>query len=126
MRCWLKHIAYSCTALTFAATASPAAAAVRQCAPGVTSEIAQADNELMGKRKALMSWTTKAAKLGPAYTSWRIADKKVLGCKKGKTPSDGFQCVAYASPCTIVQAPNTPNRPKRTRKRFGPNTPFEV
>lgn len=127
MRCGLKLMASACAALAFAVTAQTAAAAVRQCAPGVTSEIAQADNEIMGKRKALMSWTAKAAKLGPAFTSWRIADKKVLGCKKGKTPSDGVQCVAYASPCTIVQAPNArPNAPKRFKKRFGPRIPFEV
>jgi hypothetical protein len=123
MRCGYKFIAYACAALAFGGYAQSASAAMRQCAPGVTSEIAQADNELMGKRKALISWTAKAAKLGPAYTSWRIADKKVLGCKKGKTPSDGFQCVAYASPCTIVQAPENP---KRGKKRIGRNTPFEV
>ena len=123
MRCGLKLIAYCCAALTVGVAAQTASAAVRQCAPGVTSEIAQADNELMGKRKALISWTMKAAKLGPAFTSWRIADKKVLGCKKGKTPSDGVQCVAYASPCTIVQAPG---QPKRSKKRIGRNTPFEV
>lgn len=123
MRCGLRLIAYSCTALVVGAVAQGASAAVRQCAPGVTSEITQADNELTGKRKALISWTAKAAKLGPAYTSWRIADKKVLGCKKGKTASDGVQCVAYASPCTIVQAPGDSKRPK---KRIGRNLPFEV
>ena len=126
MRCGLKFIAYSCATLVVGATGPEASAAVRQCAPGVTSEIARADNELEGKRKALISWTAKAARLGPAYTSWRIADKKVLGCKRGKTPSDGVQCVAYASPCTILQAPNAPNTPKRSKKRFGPLTPFEV
>lgn len=123
MHCGLKFIAYACAALVLGGYTQTASAAVRQCAPGVTSEIAQADNELMGKRKALISWTAKAAKLGPAYASWRMADKKVLGCKKGKTPSDGFQCVAYASPCTIVQAPESPKRPK---KQIGRNTPFEV
>lgn len=129
MRCGLKFIASSCAVLVVGAAGPAASAAVRQCAPGVTSDIARADNELEGKRKALTSWTAKAARLGPAYTSWRIADKKVLGCKRGKTPSDGVQCVAYASPCTILQAPNAPNAPnapKRSRKRFGPLTPFEV
>jgi hypothetical protein len=123
MRCGLKLISYSCAALAFSGYAQMASAAVRKCAPGITSEIAQADNELMGKRKALISWTARAARLGPAFTNWRMADKKVLGCKKGKTPSDGFQCVAYASPCTIVQAPQNPKRPKR---RIGGNSPFEV
>lgn len=109
----------------------PAEAAVRKCGPGVTSDIAQADNEVLGKRKALTSWSMKAAKLGgPAFASWRIADKKILGCKPGKTRSDGVQCVAYANPCAILQGnvrpPQGPQNKPRGQRRIGGNVPFEI
>jgi hypothetical protein len=100
-----------------------AVAAVRSCKPGLTSEIARAETEQLGKRKALQSWTAKAAKAGPAYTNWRIADKKVLGCTKAAAPAQGFECIAYAAPCTIQQNPQSP---RRKYKPAGANTPIET
>ena len=94
-------------------TGQQAQAAVRKCKPAIFSEIAQAESETLGKRKALMSWTTKAARFGAAYGDWRLADKKVLGCKLAKAPTNGFQCVAYAAPCILEQNPASPkNRTK--------------
>ena len=89
---------------------SEASAAVRNCRAGVASEITAAGSELEGKRKALISWTARAAKLGPGYTSWRIADRKVLGCTKAKAPATGYQCIAFALPCTVEQLPGKPRR----------------
>ena len=107
---------------------SRADAAVRSCRAAVASEITQADTELIGKRKALISWTTRAAKLGPGYTSWQMADKKVLGCKKSKAPGSGYQCIAYAAPCTVNQVPGAPvpGKPKRRTVPTGSKAPFEV
>lgn len=84
-------------------------AAVRNCQAGVTSEITQASTEILGKQRALLSWTTKAFTLGAAYASWRLADKKVLACKKGKATGQSFSCIAYAVPCTILQNPGLQN-----------------
>ena len=125
----LTGIAAATTALI--AAVAPASAAVRKCGPAVTSDIAQAENDLLGKRKALTSWAMKAAKLGgPAFANWRIADKKILGCKPGKTRADGVQCIAYANPCTIVQGapinPRTPQTKPRGKRRIGGNVPFEI
>ena len=97
-----------------------ATAAMRQCQPGVTSEIVQGATEILGKQRALLSWTTKAFRLGVGYASWRLADKKVLGCKKSKAPNNGFSCVAYAMPCTILQAPGQPSNPGQPSQ---PNRP---
>lgn len=131
MRYTLNGLASLIAATSLMTALSPAEAAVRKCGPAVTSDIAQADNELLGKRKALTSWAMKAAKLGgPAFASWRIADKKILGCKPGKTRSDGVQCIAYANPCTFVQggpaAPGNPQAKPRGKRHIGGNVPFEI
>jgi hypothetical protein len=97
-------------------------AAVRKCQPGVTSEIVQGSTELLGKQRALLSWTTKAFKFGAGYASWRLADKKVLGCKKGKTTGEAFSCIAYAVPCTILQNPTQPGQPSPAVPRRRPGT----
>jgi hypothetical protein len=129
VKVWLTLATILTASLT---TLTPANAAVRKCGPGVTSDITAAPNEFQGKRKALLSWTMKAVKLGgPAFASWRIADKKVLGCKRGKTSADGVQCVAYANPCAIVQASppgkqGPQNKLPARKRRLGGNVPFEI
>jgi hypothetical protein len=99
------------------AVVSPANAAVRSCKPGITSDIVRADTDLLGKRRALQSWTIKAAKLGLDYTSWRLADRKVLGCKPAVGKSSAFECIAYAVPCTTTQTPPRPSDKRRVRPR---------
>ena len=105
---------------------SPATlAAVRSCKAGVTGAITQAPDEATGKRKALESWTAKAAQFGPGYTSWRIAYRKVLGCKKAVS-GGGVECIAYAAPCTIAQTPVPPDTPKSRLKKRGPNPAIDT
>jgi len=130
-RTHIPLVAIAAAAAAVIAAITPAHAAVRKCGPAVTSDITQADTEIQGKRKALTSWAMKAAKLGgPAFANWRIADKKILGCKPGKTRADGVQCIAYANPCTIVQGapfpPRTPQTKPRGKRRIGGNVPFEI
>jgi len=110
------------SAVVLASSALQSQAAVRKCGPAIASEIAQADNEFLGKRKALLSWTQRAARLGPDYASWRLADKKILGCKAAKSPSSGVQCVAYATPCTLQQNPANP----KARKPGGRKATMDV
>jgi hypothetical protein len=97
--------------------ALPAHAAVRNCKSGVTSDIVRAQTDLLGKRRALQSWTIKAAKLGLDYTSWRLANRKVLGCKPAQGAPNAVDCVAYALPCTITQTPTPPGDKRRVRPR---------
>ena len=123
MRRWSGVVAIMVGAGLQALISQSAAAAVRSCLPGVTSEITQGETELVGKRKALVSWTAKAAQFGVGYTSWRTANKKILGCKKDATAGKGYQCIAYGVPCTIVQAPG---KPKRGRKPNGRNPPIDI
>lgn len=120
---WSKALAFGCIlALGMLLGAIQAEAAVRKCAPAVTSDISQADSELMGKRKALLSWTVKAIKSGANFGNWRLADKKVLGCKPAVSPAKGFECIAYASPCVVEQNPALPKR----RMRPGRKSVIEV
>jgi hypothetical protein len=100
-----------------------ASAAVRSCAPGFAGELTRAATEVAGKTQALASWTAKAQRIGPGYTNWRLADKKVLACTKAKGSAAGFECIAYAAPCTIAQVPSNP---KRRKVPSGRNAPFEV
>ena len=104
------------------AAAMPASAAVRSCVAPFAGEVARAATEPAAKSQALASWAAKAQRAGAGFSSWRLADKKVLGCTKAKAPGTGFECIAYAAPCTISQ---NPDKPKRLRP-FGRNVPFEV
>lgn len=115
-----------CTVAVTAATAE--AATVRQCLAPFASDISQAGNEVLGKRKALISWTLKAIKLGPQFANWRIAEKRVLGCKPGKTRADGVVCIAYAAPCrlTAQNGPAPPQPPRSRKRRIGGNAPFDI
>jgi hypothetical protein len=122
VRGMLLVFVFSCSTVSIAA---PATAAVRTCLPTVTSDVAQADTELAGKRKALESWTAKVVRFGPGFTRWQLAVRRQLVCKPNRTqPGRGFACVAVATPCTIDQAPNQPKR--RLTPRPGRNVPFEV
>jgi hypothetical protein len=39
----------------------------------------------------------------------------VLACTKARNAAAGFECVAYAAPCTIAQVPGRPAPKKRSR-----------
>jgi hypothetical protein len=80
-------------------------AAVRQCWPIVSSEVAVAATEIDAKKKALEQWRVEALKLGPGYDSWRLAADKSLKC----FPRDqGYECIALGAPCIVDQAPKVP------------------
>lgn len=101
-------------------TTAGAEAAVRQCRQPVTSEIVTSPTEEAGKQQALRSWGEKVRRLhGEPYVGWRVATRKVLGCRPSKDgPAAGLQCVAFAAPCRIEQVPGTPPRgtpPRRLR-----------
>jgi hypothetical protein len=83
-----------------------ASAAVRQCWPIVSSEIASAPTELDAKKKALEQWRAKAQALGPGLDSWRLAHDKSLKCFP-KAPGS-FECIAFGAPCVIDQTPKSP------------------
>lgn len=80
-----------------------AAAAVRICGQPILGRMAQAPTELAARRGAITSWRSKAARLGRAYTSWRLALHKRYKC--GRLSNGNFICVAFAAPCRIVQRP---------------------
>jgi hypothetical protein len=92
----------------------PVAAAVRMCAPLVTSDIATAPTESAARRQALQSWTSKAKALGEAFAGWRLAHEKALRCTKAAA-GNGFTCVAAGKPCSIAQNPAKP--PKLPRPK---------
>lgn len=97
-----------------------ALAAVRQCMQPVTSEIVPAPNEKLGRSMALRSWSDKTRrKHGPDFTSWRIAARKVIGCRPATDGSAPLLCVAYAAPCRIEQVPGQPGKPKQRRLKPG-------
>ncbi len=86
----------------------PAWAAVRVCSTDVTSEVTSAVRERDAKLAAIRDWTRKAKSVQIPHPSWRIASLKVVTC----VPNDGhFDCVAYATACTIKQTP--PRRPRK-------------
>ncbi|MBX9926172.1 MAG: hypothetical protein K2Y05_07420 [Hyphomicrobiaceae bacterium] len=86
----------------------------------IVSEIIPAPNESVGRAMALRSWGDKTKRRhGEAFTSWRIATKKVLGCRPATDGSAPVQCVAYASPCKIEQVPGQPVPPRRKRLKPG-------
>jgi hypothetical protein len=89
-----------------ALSTSAASAAVRQCWPIVSSEIASAPTELDAKKKALAQWRAKAQALGPGLDSWRLAHDKSLKCFP-KAPGS-FECIAFGAPCVIDQTPKSP------------------
>ena len=125
MRAWSIWIVLAIAILALAGSAPSVSAAVRSCKPAVSGAIARAPDEATGKRKALESWTSKAAQFGQAYTSWRIAYQKVLGCKKAVS-GEGVECIAYAAPCTIAQTPSPPAAPKRVPQKRGPNLAIDT
>lgn len=95
-------------------------AAVRQCMQPVTSEIVPAPSELLGKQMALRSWGDKARKRhGEDYANWRVAARKVLGCRPATDGSARLQCVAFAAPCRIEQVPGATPPKHRVRQRPG-------
>ena len=103
-------------------TDNGAQAAVRSCVAPFSGEVARAATETAAKSQALASWTAKAQRVGAGFANWRLADKKVLGCTKAQAPATGFECIAYAAPCTITQNPAKPKRLTPT----GRNVPYEV
>lgn len=85
-------------------TASPQAshAAVRVCAPSISSGILSAASELEAKKAAMEQWRREAAALGEGMDRWQLAANRVLKC----FPKGGmFECMAIASPCVIQQNP---------------------
>ena len=83
---------------------SGAITAVRVCQAIVSSDIANAPDELGAKKKALEQWQKKALKSGPGYDVWRLAAQKSLKCFKKDEGT--FDCVAFGAPCLIQQNPN--------------------
>lgn len=86
-------------------------AAVRQCWPIVSSEIATAPSERDAKKKALDQWRAKAKALGPGLDSWRLAHNKSLKCfpsAPGSFAPGSFECIAFGAPCVIDQTPKSP------------------
>lgn len=97
--------AISIAAILVAFLATNAAAAVRKCAPTITSDIATAPTEIEAKKKALKQWRTAAVKRGEGFDSWRLAVGKTLKCFPA---SSGFECIAHGAPCIIDQTPRSP------------------
>lgn len=97
--------------------ASPAGAAVLQCAPPVLGEVVEAPTELAARRAAIASWTRKIAHLGERYASWRLARDKRYQC--AQLASGAHTCAAFAAPCTIHQKPPEKN-PQPPRKPAQP------
>jgi hypothetical protein len=109
--------------------AAPSASAVRTCGQPITGDVATAPTEVEGRRKALESWSRKAATLGPGYTSWRLANNRTLQCKPVTAPATGFSCAAFAAPCIISQVPDAPPpaaKPKRPKRLPGSTAPIET
>lgn len=101
-------------AAAVAAVSTPATAAVRLCAPPISSGPVLGTTENTARAAALAIWTSKARAHGEPYASWRLAAEKMLACKPR---GDGaFECFARAAPCTIEQAPD---RRELRRKRIG-------
>jgi hypothetical protein len=84
--------------------ASEAAAAVRYCRAPIIGE-AQDKNEQKARRDAVERWQAGARELGEAWASWRLATPHTVRCTK---VSEGYFCVAAASPCAITQNPDRP------------------
>lgn len=107
-------------ALLFAVAPLPAPqsshAAVRLCEEPVSSGPVKGATEKEARAAALAAWQEKTrAGHGERYTSWRLADGKLLTCLPGKT-GGGFECLARGAPCTIEQAPD---RRELRQKRIG-------
>jgi hypothetical protein len=104
-------------AITGFAASAPASAAVRQCrAPLAGVSVGQA-SEPMAKRAAVMAWTGKAAAIGLQFGNWRLADQRMLKCVRTPNGKLTFDCVAAATPCTIVQNPQLPGPRGQPRSR---------
>lgn len=91
------------TILAIVVMATPATAAVLQCAAPVFGDVVEAPTELAARKAAIASWTKKIAHLGDRFTSWRLARNKRYQC--GKLASGAWTCAAFAAPCTIRQKP---------------------
>jgi hypothetical protein len=78
--------------------------AVRLCKETVTSGLYVDANEAIAKKQALDDWKAKAKTFGEEYTSWRLAEGRLLTCVPAK--SGGHECLARGAPCTIEQAPS--------------------
>lgn len=96
----------------------PAAAAVRICGQPILGRMAQGPTELSARRGAITSWRSKAARLGRAYTSWRLAMHKRYKC--GRLSNGNFICVAFAAPCRIVQRPPFAHPPRKGKPQPAP------
>ena len=101
--------------LVVAILTPPAAAAVRQCGPVVSSEVVTSANEQEARKGAVDQWRAKAAKLGPDFDNWILAATKNLKCFP--KPGGTFECIAFGAPCVIEQNPN--RRTRRDQKGVG-------
>lgn len=106
---WLVRICVVLVAV-IAAQAGPASAAVRLCGRPVLGSISQAATAEEARRVAITSWSVKAARLGREFTSWRLAIRKRYSC--GRLKDGRHSCIAFASPCRIVQKPPVPGQPQ--------------
>ncbi|NOU04551.1 MAG: hypothetical protein HOO99_00025 [Hyphomicrobiaceae bacterium] len=96
-------------------------AAVRQCAPAVTSVATDRTDEQNARRNAITAWANEARKLGVQYTSWRLAIDRSVICSK--VEDVGFRCKVTAAPCTIQQNPSLAppvRKPEAGPKPAGP------
>jgi hypothetical protein len=89
-----------------------AQAAVRRCGDVISISADDPTSDTFARQKALSAWIAAAGRLGPAYTSWRLAIDRTLSCAKG--PKGGFQCQAIARPCGISQNPNAEPSPPQS------------
>jgi hypothetical protein len=104
--------------------ASPVSAAVRQCRPAVAAVSVGQANEVLAKRAAVVAWIGKASTLGLQFASWRLADQRMVKCVPSPKAKGMFDCVAAATPCTIIQNPNAPGAnpgapPKKRKTKRG-------
>ena len=87
-----------------AASALPASAAVRHCAPRL-DVVEEAASEAIARRRALELWTVAARQLGEPFTRWQLATGRSLDCVR---IAGGFRCRAGGAPCAISQVPGEP------------------
>jgi hypothetical protein len=112
------------SAAAFVWSTQTATAAVRLCKPMVMGAAKESKDELEAKKQALESWLGLAIQYGDQFTSWRLAERRSLGCRQ--IEQGMVQCQAAAQPCTISQVPPSPGseskpdvNPKRKRGGLG-------
>jgi hypothetical protein len=99
-----------------------ATAAVLYCRSPIVADAEHPTSERAARRLALQRWMRAAARLGPAWASWRLARPKAVSC----APLDGggILCRAVAAPCALSQVPGrmppVVPREEARRERYQP------